>query len=210
VQNDSGDHDVGSIAGVYQTQGRRRCLRLIGARCTGNIYQTNSPDEECLQLLIPITQRSPAPLPLYKPTTVTAHLPLTCIPTLIQWCLRRAREFHPSFGPTHLSQCLRRTRAIECLSRYSRATKVWLDVCFYPDESKLVSGSSDKTLRIWNRKTGAVEVLSGHTDTVWDVDVSPDGKMVVSGSMDKTVRIWDGASRELGEVFTRCNQSYVL
>ncbi|KIJ14778.1 hypothetical protein PAXINDRAFT_169460, partial [Paxillus involutus ATCC 200175] len=75
-------------------------------------------------------------------------------------------------------------------------------VRFYPDENKLVSGSRDGTLRIWDRKTGAVlEVLSGHTTTVCDVDVSQDGKMVVSGSHDKTIRIWDGESGEAMHVF---------
>ncbi|KIJ07797.1 hypothetical protein PAXINDRAFT_89813, partial [Paxillus involutus ATCC 200175] len=69
-------------------------------------------------------------------------------------------------------------------------------VCFHPDEKKLVSGSDDGTLRIWDRTTGSVEVLSGHTDWVCDVDVSRDGELVVSGSDDTTVRMWN---RELGE-----------
>ncbi|KIJ06742.1 hypothetical protein PAXINDRAFT_20059 [Paxillus involutus ATCC 200175] len=75
--------------------------------------------------------------------------------------------------------------------------KNWVNcVCFYPDESKLVSGSRDGTLRIWDRKTGAVKVLKGHTDMVWDIDVSRDGKMVVSASNDETLRIWNGESGE--------------
>ncbi|KIJ08157.1 hypothetical protein PAXINDRAFT_89303, partial [Paxillus involutus ATCC 200175] len=69
-------------------------------------------------------------------------------------------------------------------------------ICFYPDESKLVSGSGDTTLRIWDRRMGAVEILSGHTGMVEDVDVSRNGKMVGSGSEDKTVRIWNGDSGE--------------
>ncbi|KIJ15410.1 hypothetical protein PAXINDRAFT_11953 [Paxillus involutus ATCC 200175] len=69
-------------------------------------------------------------------------------------------------------------------------------LCFCPDENNLVTGSSDTTLRIWDRTTGAVEVLHGHTDYVRDVDVSWDGKMIVSGSDDGTIRIWN---RELGE-----------
>ncbi|KIJ10301.1 hypothetical protein PAXINDRAFT_26081, partial [Paxillus involutus ATCC 200175] len=73
--------------------------------------------------------------------------------------------------------------------------------CFYPGGNKLVSGSDDETLRIWDRKTGAVEVLSGHTGWVQDVDVSQDGKMVISGSWDKTVRIWNGDSGEMMRVF---------
>ncbi|KIK77718.1 hypothetical protein PAXRUDRAFT_366041 [Paxillus rubicundulus Ve08.2h10] len=69
-------------------------------------------------------------------------------------------------------------------------------VCFHPDENKLVSGSDDGTLRVWDRATGSAEVLSGHTDWVCDVDVSRDGELVVSASDDNTVRIWD---RKLGE-----------
>ncbi|KAF9219575.1 WD40 repeat-like protein [Gyrodon lividus] len=74
-------------------------------------------------------------------------------------------------------------------------------VCFYPGENKLVSGSDDNTLRIWDRETEEVEVLSGHTRWVWEVDVSRDGKMVVSGSLDNTVRIWNGESGETMHVF---------
>ncbi|KAF8833678.1 WD40 repeat-like protein [Paxillus ammoniavirescens] len=74
-------------------------------------------------------------------------------------------------------------------------------VRFCLDDDKLVTGSDDKTLRIWNRMTGAVEVLRGHSDWVKNVDVSRDGKMIVSGSDDKTVRIWN---RESGEMMHVC------
>ncbi|KIJ12410.1 hypothetical protein PAXINDRAFT_101229 [Paxillus involutus ATCC 200175] len=74
-------------------------------------------------------------------------------------------------------------------------------MCFYPDENKLVSGSHDKTLGIWDRMTGVVQVWNGHTDAVLAVDVSRDGKMIVSGSLDQTVRIWNGESGETTHVF---------
>jgi WD40 repeat protein len=49
-----------------------------------------------------------------------------------------------------------------------------------------VSGSDDKTVRIWNVTTGEVEAeLKGHTDLVTSVSFSQDGSQVVSGSMDK-------------------------
>jgi WD40 repeat protein len=57
-----------------------------------------------------------------------------------------------------------------------------------------VSGSYDKTVRIWDASTGAeLNVLKGHTSWVNSVAISRDGMRIVSGSYDKTVRIWDAS-----------------
>ena len=67
-----------------------------------------------------------------------------------------------------------------------------LSVVFSHDGRRVVSGSNDKTVQIWNVMTGEVEaVLEGHTDFVTSVAFSQDGSQVVSGSYDKTVRIWN-------------------
>ena len=65
-------------------------------------------------------------------------------------------------------------------------------VAISPDEKKVISGSDDGTVRLWDVKTGKqVMCLEGHTGGVRAVAYSPDGKRVVSGSDDTTVRIWD-------------------
>ena len=70
-------------------------------------------------------------------------------------------------------------------------------VVFSPDGSRVVSGSNDFTLRIWNVATGESEAeLSGHSSWVNSVVFSPDGSLLVSGSTDGTVRIWNVATRE--------------
>jgi len=53
------------------------------------------------------------------------------------------------------------------------------------------SGSEDKTIRIWNTKSGeTIKILTGHTSSVLSLVVLPDG-LLASGSDDKTIRIWD-------------------
>jgi WD40 repeat protein len=57
---------------------------------------------------------------------------------------------------------------------------------------RVVSGSSDKIVRIWDAETGETITgpFRGHTHYVTLVGFSHDGKRIVSGSDDKTVRIW--------------------
>jgi len=58
-----------------------------------------------------------------------------------------------------------------------------------PDGS-LVSGSSDKTIKIWDVKNGQnIKTLTGHTHDVFALTVLPDGSLV-SGSWDYTIMIW--------------------
>ena len=65
-------------------------------------------------------------------------------------------------------------------------------VSFSPDGQTLVSGSWDKTVRVWDVNTGRhLRTLTGHTNRVTYVSFSPDGQTLVSGSWDGTVRVWD-------------------
>ena len=74
----------------------------------------------------------------------------------------------------------------------------------------IVSGSSDKTVRIWNADTGeCVRVLEGHSDCVWSVSLSEDASMIISGSWDKTVRIWNADTGECVRVLEG-HSNYVL
>jgi WD40 repeat protein len=67
-------------------------------------------------------------------------------------------------------------------------------VAFSPDGKRVVSGSLDQTVRVWDAVSGQpLLCLQGHTDAVTSVAFSPDGKRVVSGG-DKTVRVWDAVS----------------
>ncbi|KAE9403797.1 WD40 repeat-like protein, partial [Gymnopus androsaceus JB14] len=75
-------------------------------------------------------------------------------------------------------------------------------VVFSPDGHKIVSGSVDKTIRIWDSNTGKQlgNPLEGHDDRVYSVAFSHDGQKIVSGSYDKTIRVWDSnTGKQLGD-----------
>jgi WD40 repeat protein/DNA-directed RNA polymerase subunit RPC12/RpoP len=69
----------------------------------------------------------------------------------------------------------------------------WVDsVTVSPDGKWAVSGSHDKTVKIWDLETGeCLKTLRGHTDWVQSVAITPDGKQIFSGSNDKSISIWD-------------------
>jgi hypothetical protein len=70
-------------------------------------------------------------------------------------------------------------------------------VAVSPDNHRVVSGSEDSTIRIWNASTGENEhVLRGHSEMVLLVAVSPDNHRVVSWSEDSTIRIWNTLTGE--------------
>jgi hypothetical protein len=63
-------------------------------------------------------------------------------------------------------------------------------VALSADGQTLASGSSDKTIKVWNLSTGqAVRTLTDHTDAVISVAISADGQTLVSGSSDTTVKV---------------------
>ena len=69
-------------------------------------------------------------------------------------------------------------------------------IAFSPDGERLVSGSFDTSIRLWDVETGA-NLLTMPGNKIWGIPVafSPDGKRLVSGAWDNDdgngLRIWD-------------------
>jgi len=70
-----------------------------------------------------------------------------------------------------------------------------VSAAFSPDGKRIVSGSSDGDLKVWDAATAAdILSLRGHEDVVFCVAFSPDGKRMASGSFDRRVKVWDAAT----------------
>jgi WD40 repeat protein len=66
--------------------------------------------------------------------------------------------------------------------------KVWLS----PDGRKVLTSSTDFTLRLWDSENGRqLAVLHGHKREVSKADFSPDGLRILTLAGDSTARLWD-------------------
>jgi WD40 repeat protein len=81
-------------------------------------------------------------------------------------------------------------------SSFKGHTNRIISVAFSPNGKQIVSGSNDRSIRVWEVETGDVlfKLIVDHTDRVLSVAFSPDGTRIVSGSNDLTIRVWDAAT----------------
>lgn len=64
-------------------------------------------------------------------------------------------------------------------------------LAFSPDAKRLVSGSYDETVRIWDVAGGHVATLRGHSMAVYGLALFDAGRRAISVSKDSTARVWD-------------------
>lgn len=76
-------------------------------------------------------------------------------------------------------------------------------VKFHPNAKYLVTGSSDRTSRLWDVQKGTcVRVFTGHTGSIKTVAVSPNGRLMASAGEDKSIMLWDLGSGKRIKKFT--------
>src|SRR5262249_24429168 len=90
-------------------------------------------------------------------------------------------------------------------------------VAFSPDGARVLSGSDDNTLKLWDTATGAlIRTFEGHSGQVNNsgqiksVAFSPDGRYIVSAGADATVRLWDTATGELATLIGGLKREWLV
>ena len=73
-------------------------------------------------------------------------------------------------------------------------TDVVGSVTFSGDGTRILSGSYDMSMRVWDASTGKELKRLEHTDVVTCVAFSGVGTCIVSGSLDQSVRVWDAST----------------
>ncbi len=65
-------------------------------------------------------------------------------------------------------------------------------------ENELMSGSGDRTIKIWDLKTGSLKrTIKSHTDAVLPLVFNEKTNELMSGSKDNTIKIWYMNSGEM-------------
>lgn len=71
-------------------------------------------------------------------------------------------------------------------------------VQFSPDGRYIVSGSFDKSIKLWDGYTGEfMYTFRGHVGPVYQIAWSADSRFLVSASKDSTLKLWDIKTRKL-------------
>jgi WD40 repeat protein/serine/threonine protein kinase len=78
------------------------------------------------------------------------------------------------------------------IDRWQGHTGPVTSVSLSPDEQLALSGSRDRTARLWSVRVGRpLAVLEGHDGGVTSVAFHPNGRTVATSSLDGSVRLWD-------------------
>ncbi|CAD8193189.1 unnamed protein product [Paramecium octaurelia] len=97
-----------------------------------------------------------------------------------------------NLNEAQLYNCKWKNIKIHELNKLDGHSHYVMSVCFSPDGTTLASGSYDKSIRLWDVKTGQQKAkLDGHSSCVNSIHFSSDCSTLASGGYDQSIRLWD-------------------
>ncbi|KAF7364761.1 hypothetical protein MVEN_00346000 [Mycena venus] len=123
--------------------------------------------------------------------TSVAHIYISALP-----CLRATSKVAKAFWPkfNHVLQLnLRGIQRRQEAALILKSQAAVLCIAVSSDGAHIASGSADKTICVWDARTGEaiIEPIQGHTSIVSSVAFSPDGAHIASGSYENTIHVWN-------------------
>ncbi len=68
----------------------------------------------------------------------------------------------------------------------------WIScLCFSPDGERIVTGSADRSLIIWNVDGTLIRTIKAHDSFIEDIDISPSGRVIASASRGRDIKLWN-------------------
>ncbi|MCX5936532.1 MAG: AAA-like domain-containing protein, partial [Pseudanabaena sp. LacPavin_0818_WC45_MAG_42_6] len=64
-------------------------------------------------------------------------------------------------------------------------------LCFSPDGERIVTGSADQLLIIWNVNGTIIKTIKAHDRFIEDIDISPSGRIIASVSRGHDTKLWN-------------------
>ncbi|GFY72308.1 notchless protein homolog 1 [Trichonephila inaurata madagascariensis] len=86
----------------------------------------------------------------------------------------------------------------QSIARMAHHRNVINDVKFSPDMRIIATASFDKSIKLWNGRTGKfIASLHGHLQQVYQIAWSADSRLLVSGGSDSTLKVWDTSTYKM-------------
>ena len=87
-------------------------------------------------------------------------------------------------------------QSLEIIKILNEHDKLVCSPRFSKNQLFLISGSDDKTVRIWNTKNWTSRMLEGHSAKILSTEFSKDGSLFCSGDVDRVLKVWDLGTHE--------------
>ncbi|QSZ37035.1 hypothetical protein DSL72_009127 [Monilinia vaccinii-corymbosi] len=151
----------------------------VKRRATGNDFSTKSLE------LVSKWHKSEGPLSAASAAALAVPDPELNLPGL-----RKLHLFKSLYRRHYFLRHSWTNRAVEPHHMAFKAHPSHVITCLQFDDEKILTGSDDTCIHVYDTKTGALrKKLEGHDGGVWALQY--EGNVLVSGSTDRSVRVWD-------------------